>query len=108
MEPKPPRSYLEFVKRFPMVEQGWQSIAQAGRNGPLDDHTVRLIKLALAIGAMREGAVNANIRKALAAGITTQEIDQILALTAGTLGLSETVAAYSWVQKALKKVRKTK
>ncbi len=73
-------------------------IAEAGKQGPLDERTIRLLKLALAIGALREGAVHANVRKALAAGISAEEIEQVIALAAGTLGLSATVAAYSWVR----------
>jgi alkylhydroperoxidase/carboxymuconolactone decarboxylase family protein YurZ len=99
LEPEPPESYREFVKRYPLVAEGWERIAAAGRQGPLDAKTVRLLKLALAMGAMREGAVRANIRKAPAAGITSDEIDQVLALAAGTLGLSEAVALYTWVHK---------
>lgn len=95
--PEPPKAYQEFVKRYPKISQGWEKIAEAGREGPLDAKTIRLVKLALAIGALREGAVHANVRKAQAAGVTAEEIDQVIALTAGTLGLSATVAAYSWV-----------
>jgi alkylhydroperoxidase/carboxymuconolactone decarboxylase family protein YurZ len=104
--PKPPKTYQKFVERYPKIGQGWEAIAEAGREGPLDDKTVRLVKLALAIGALREGAVHANVRKALAAGIAVAEIDQVIALAAGTLGLSSTVAAYSWVQDALAKKAK--
>jgi hypothetical protein len=64
------------------------------------------LELALAIGATREGAVHANVRKAIAAGVTVQEIDQIIALTAGTLGLSETVAIFAWVRDTLAESKK--
>jgi len=99
--PEPPQAYQEFVRRYPKIGQGWEAIAQAGREGPLDDRTARLVKLALAIGALREGAVHSNVRKALAMGISPAEIGQVLALAAGTHGLSATVAAYSWVRDAL-------
>jgi alkylhydroperoxidase/carboxymuconolactone decarboxylase family protein YurZ len=99
--PKPPETYEAFVQRYPRVARAWEELAEAGRDGPLDARTARLLKLALAIGALREGAVHANVRKALAAGITAAEIDQIIALAAGTLGLSATVAVFSWVRDAL-------
>jgi 4-carboxymuconolactone decarboxylase len=57
-----------------------------------------LVKLAIAIGALREGAVHASVRKALAMGITREEIEQVIALAAGTLGLPATVAVFSWVE----------
>jgi alkylhydroperoxidase/carboxymuconolactone decarboxylase family protein YurZ len=105
-KPKPPKTYRAFVKRYPKISQGWDAIAEAGRIGALDEKTIRLVKLGLAIGALREGAVHANVRKALALGITTDEIEQVIALAAGTHGLSATVAAYSWVQDALSGAKK--
>ncbi len=102
--PQPPETYQQFVTRYPKIAQAWESIAVAGREGPLDEKTVRLIKLGIALGAMREGAVHANVRKALALGISPLEIEQVLALTAGTLGLPAAVAVYSWVQDTMGKV----
>ena len=66
-------------------------------DGPFDDKTMRLLKLAVAIGGMKEGAVHSSVRKARTAGATDEEIEQILALAASTLGLPPTVAVYSWV-----------
>ena len=54
--PQPPQTYQEFVRRFPKIGQAWEELAEAGRDGPLDDRTARLIKLAVAIGNLREGA----------------------------------------------------
>jgi alkylhydroperoxidase/carboxymuconolactone decarboxylase family protein YurZ len=99
--PKPPETYEAFVQRYPRIARAWEELAEAGKDGPLDARTARLTKLALAIGALREGAVHANVRKALAAGITAAEVEQVVALAAGTLGLPATVAVYSWVQDAL-------
>jgi alkylhydroperoxidase/carboxymuconolactone decarboxylase family protein YurZ len=99
--PKPPETYQAFVKRYPTIGQGWEAIAEAGQEGPLDRKTVRLVKLAVALGALREGAVHASVRKALALGISREEIEQVIALAAGTLGLPATVAVYSWVEDIL-------
>ena len=71
------------------------------REGPLDDRTVRLVKLAFAMGAHLEGAVHANVRKAVAAGITPEEIYQVVGMAAGSLCLPSTVAVYTWVQDIL-------
>ncbi|MFQ5676522.1 MAG: carboxymuconolactone decarboxylase family protein [bacterium] len=101
--PKPPKVYQEFVSHYPKLAEAWDTIAEAGSAGPLDEKTVRLIKLAIAIGAMREGAVHASIRKALAMGIALEELGQVVALAAGTLGLPSTVAIYSWVKDVLNK-----
>jgi hypothetical protein len=67
--PKPPATYEAFRERFPGLGQAWDLLAEAGRQGPLDETTVRLVRLAVAMGALREGAVHAGVRKALAQGI---------------------------------------
>jgi alkylhydroperoxidase/carboxymuconolactone decarboxylase family protein YurZ len=99
--PKPPKTYEAFLKRFPRIGEAWECLAEAGREGPLDERTARLIKLGVAVGALREGAVHASVRKALAMGISRQEIEQVIALAAGTLGLPASVAVFSWVQDGL-------
>jgi alkylhydroperoxidase/carboxymuconolactone decarboxylase family protein YurZ len=96
--PEPPDTYKEFTARYPKLSQAWALIGQAGEQGPLEERTARLVKLGIALGAMREGAVHSSVRKALALGVTRQELDQVIALAAGTLGLPSTVAVYSWVR----------
>jgi alkylhydroperoxidase/carboxymuconolactone decarboxylase family protein YurZ len=99
--PKPPKTHHEFVAAFPEVAHAWEVIASAGKAGPLDEKTCRLVKLALAMGAQQEGAVHASVRKGLAMGITREELDQVVALAAGTLGFPQTVAAYTWIRDLL-------
>jgi alkylhydroperoxidase/carboxymuconolactone decarboxylase family protein YurZ len=101
--PQPPKTYEEFVERYPKLAEAWEKIGEAGREGPLDGRAARLIKLAVAIGAMREGAVHSGVRKALASGITIEEIEQVVALAAGTLGLPSTVAVFSWIRDEIDK-----
>jgi alkylhydroperoxidase/carboxymuconolactone decarboxylase family protein YurZ len=99
--PPPPDTYRAFVQRYPRIAEAWEAIGAAGKEGPLAEKTARLIKLAVACAALREGAVHANVRKALAVGISREEIEQVIALAAGTLGLPATVAVFSWVEEAL-------
>lgn len=96
--PKPPPTHKAFVSRYPELGEAWELIAAAGRQGPIDEKTARLVKLGVAIGAMREGAVHAGVRKSLGLGIEPSAIEQVVALAAGTLGLPSTVAAFTWVQ----------
>ena len=98
---QPPETYEAFRKRFPKLGLAWEALAEAGREGPLDEKTVRLVKLAVAVGALREGAIHAGVRKGLAQGISKEEITQLLALAAGTIGLPATVAVFSWIQDLL-------
>ncbi|GIW42763.1 MAG: hypothetical protein KatS3mg077_0045 [Candidatus Binatia bacterium] len=97
-QPKPPKAYNEFVRRFPKLAEAWDAMAEAGSQGPLDGRTCRLLKLAVAIGALREGAVRAGVRKALADGIALREIEQVVALAAPTIGLPAAVAVFTWMQ----------
>jgi alkylhydroperoxidase/carboxymuconolactone decarboxylase family protein YurZ len=96
--PKPPQTYEEFVQRFPKLGEAWTLIHAAGETGPLDEKTARLVKLGVALGAMREGAVHSSVRKAIAQGIRPEEIEQVVALAASTLGLPSTVAVFSWIR----------
>ena len=96
-DPQPPKAYEDFVKRYPKLGQAWEAIHEAGDEGPLDEKTARLVKLGIAIGAMREGAIHSSVRKAMAMGVTKTEIEQVIALAAGTLGLPSTVAVFTWV-----------
>jgi 4-carboxymuconolactone decarboxylase len=95
--PKPPKTHNRFTEAFPEVGKAWGIIGEAGKEGPLDERTARLIKLALAIGAQQEGSVHASVRKGLAMGITREELEQVIVLSAGTLGFPQTVAAYTWI-----------
>ncbi len=99
--PVPPKTYDEFNQTFPELGEAWQQLGKTGKKGPLDEKTARLVKLAIAIGAQQEGAVHASVRKGLALGITKEEMRQVIALSAGTLGFPKTVAAWTWVRDLL-------
>jgi 4-carboxymuconolactone decarboxylase len=99
--PKPPKTHDDFVEAFPELARAWEMVATAGKVGPLDDRTARLVKLAVAMGAQHEGAVHASVRKALAMGVTREELEHVVALAAGTLGFPQAVAAYTWIKDLL-------
>ena len=99
--PRPPKTHDDFVATFPELASAWETLGAAGKHGPLDEKTVRLVKLAVAIGNQQEGAVHASVRKGLAMGITREELEQVVAIAAGTLGLPRTVAAYTWIKDLL-------
>lgn len=97
-QPPPPAAYQAFVERYPELGRAWELISEGGRNGPLDAKTARLVKLAIAIGAFREGATHSSVRKALADGVSTEELEQVVALAASTVGLPAAVAAFGWIK----------
>ncbi|MGE5125956.1 MAG: carboxymuconolactone decarboxylase family protein [Betaproteobacteria bacterium] len=95
---QPPAAHQAFVRRFPRLGQAWDLVNAEGGAGPLDAKTQRLLKLAAAIGALREGAVHSGVRKARDAGASTEEIEQVVALSASTIGFPAAVAVWSWVR----------
>ncbi len=100
--PPAPKPYELFRQRFPTVWEAYDQLGQAAHEqGPLDDKTRELIKLAFAIGAFSEGAVHSHTRKALALGATRAEIYQVVVLALTTLGFPTTVAAMTWVDDVL-------
>lgn len=96
----PPGAYRDFVERFPDLGTAWKSMRDAERDGPLDERQRRLLKLAVAMGAMRQGAVSSGVRKALAVGASMDEIEQLVALAASTVGMPSAVALLGWVRDA--------
>jgi alkylhydroperoxidase/carboxymuconolactone decarboxylase family protein YurZ len=96
--PRPPKAYQQFIDRFPKAGQAWDLLAEAAEAaGPLSPRDQRLIKLAIAVGAFREGATHSAARKALATGVTQEQMEQVVALAAPTIGLPSAVAAHQWV-----------
>jgi alkylhydroperoxidase/carboxymuconolactone decarboxylase family protein YurZ len=93
-----PAVHREFVGRFPKLGKAWDLVNEEGGAGPLDAKAQRLLKLAIAIGAMREGAVHSGVRKARDAGATVAEMEQVVALAATTIGFPASVAVWSWVR----------
>ena len=101
--PKPPKMYARFIERYPKLSAAWDLINEESEAGPLDARTQRLVKLGISVGAQKTGAVHAGVRKALAQGIAREEIEQVVALAAGTIGLPSAVATYSWMLDVLEK-----
>jgi 4-carboxymuconolactone decarboxylase len=95
---RPPAVHRQFVTRFPRLGKAWDLLNEEGGAGPLDGKTQRLLKLAVAIGAMREGAVHSGVRKARDAGASMAEVEQVVALAASTVGLPAAVAVWTWMR----------
>ena len=95
---RPPAAHQQFVRRFPRLGKAWDLVNEEGSAGPLDARTQRLLKLAVAIGAMREGAVHSGVRKARDAGASLEELEQVVALGASTIGLPSAVAVWTWIR----------
>ncbi len=96
-----PATYARFLEEFPALGEAWEAMRRAEEQGPLAERERRLLKLAVAIGAGKEGPVHSAVRKAVAAGVSPAELQQVVALAASTIGLPPAVAAWSWVVEVL-------
>jgi alkylhydroperoxidase/carboxymuconolactone decarboxylase family protein YurZ len=87
-----------FARRHPEVWECYNRLGQAaGKAGPLDARTERLIKLAIAAGGGLEGAFRSHVRRGLAAGLSREELEHVAILAITTVGWPTALAAYSWL-----------
>ena len=97
-----PDAYKTFRERHSDVAGGLDALAASVDDaGPLDERTRRLIKLGIAIGRSSEGAVRSNARKALALGVTSDEIRHAALLAITTTGLPAATAAMGWIDEVV-------
>lgn len=97
-----PDVYVDFRRRFPQIATAVDALGDAADSaGPLDERTMRLVKLGIAAGALAEGAVRSNARKALAAGASEDELWQVAALVVTTGGFPSAVAVFRWISEVL-------
>lgn len=97
-----PKRFERFLKEFPEIAVAYESLGDAvHKQGPLDERTRALIKIALAAGSKMEGAVHAQIRKALKLKISKAEIRQIALLSIPTIGFPAAMAVMSWMDDIL-------
>jgi alkylhydroperoxidase/carboxymuconolactone decarboxylase family protein YurZ len=99
---KLPRAYQSFKQTYPEI---WEAYDRLGSlvhaAGPLGGKERELVKLGMAIGARREGAVHAHTRRALEFGARQDEIYHVVLLGLTTVGFPSTVAAMTWVRDEL-------
>lgn len=99
---KLPRPYEWFKKSYPEIWQAYDKLAALSHSaGPLGPKERELVKLAMAIGARREGAAHSHTRRALEQGATKEEVYHLVLLGLTTLGFPSTIAALTWVKDEL-------
>lgn len=97
-----PEVYEHFRRDFPDVAHAQDALAESIRKtGPLDDRSIRLVTLGIAIGAQAQGAVRSNARRALDAGVRPEEIRHAALCAITTRGFPATVAALRWIDEVL-------
>lgn len=89
----------QVAQENPELWRAFQELgAAAGKAGPLDERTRRLVNLALAIGADSEGATHSHARRALAEGLTAEELDHVAYLAITTLGWPRAIRGLTWIR----------
>lgn len=97
-----PPAFRQFKGDHPEVHRAYEALSEAAhRAGPLDERTRHLVKLAISVGGGLEGAVRSHVWQAKEAGISDEELNQIVLLSLTTIGLPSMVAARTWVKGAL-------
>ena len=98
----PPSIVQKFAEKQPEVWDSYNQLSDAvSQSGPLETKTQRLLKLAIAIGIGREGAVRAHTRRALRAGVSSEEMQQTALLGITTIGWSGAFAAHCWIEEEI-------
>ncbi len=99
-----PFSYRRLTKEFPEVEKEYDRLARkCHASGPLNERMRRMVKLGIAIGSESEGAIKSHARRALAIGVTPDEIRHAVLLGLTTIGFPKMIAALNWVHEAFRK-----
>lgn len=99
---KLPATAGHIAETQPEIWKAYTALGKAcAEAGPLDGETVRLVKLALAIGAASEGAVHSHARQALAEGISPDALRHAALLAIPTLGFPQAMRAVTWLEDVL-------
>lgn len=89
-----PEIYQQFKQRFPEAAKAYDTLAaNCHQWGPLDEKERRLIKLGIAIGLSSEGGVRSHTRRALAEGISPDELRHAVLMALTTTGFPAMTAA---------------
>ena len=104
MPAKLPSGAAKIAKKHPQIWAAYEKLGAAcAESGPLDARTLRLVKLAIAVGAGSEGAVHSHVRRARDEGLTAEELLHVSLLAIPSLGLAKAVAAMTWIEDILKR-----
>lgn len=94
--------FRRFGASYPDVAAAYEALGLAAQSaGPLDAKTRALVKLAIAVGAWREGAVHSTAGRARAAGCSHAAIRHVVVLATTALGFPSMMAAMRWVDDVL-------
>ncbi len=98
MKTKLPKKPAALARKYPRIWDCFEDLAnECHQAGPLDAKTRRLVKLGIALGAGLEGGAHAQVRNALAEGITPEELRHVALLSLTSIGFPASMAALTWI-----------
>jgi len=93
----------QVAREKPELWRAFQALGAAtGAAGPLSEREQRLVNLALAIGGDSEGATHSHARRAVAEGLSAEELDHVAFLAITTLGWPQAIRGLSWMRDVTK------
>lgn len=96
---KLPPTAGRIAQEHPEIWQAYAALGEAcAEAGPLESKTIRLVKLALAIGVGSEGAVHSHARRAVSEGIARDALKQVALLAITTIGFPQAMRAATWIE----------
>ncbi|MDA2933403.1 carboxymuconolactone decarboxylase family protein [Acidobacteria bacterium AH-259-D05] len=102
MEEELPEFLQKVIEHYPEVWGKYGELSEVINSVQgLDDRSQKLVKLGIAIGASREGAVHSHSRKCSRAGFSNTELGHAALLGITTIGWSGAMAALSWINDEL-------
>lgn len=97
-----PAHYQALKARYPEVMAALEALGAATQaQGPLDEPTAQLMRMAAAAAVGSEGAVHSHARRALAAGASADQVRHAVLLLVTTIGFPRAAAAMSWVDEVI-------
>lgn len=90
------------MARYPAIADAYNALGTAASEaGPLDAKSRQLVKVGIAIAAGLEGGTHSQVRKALEAGATPEEIRHAAIQVLTSCGFPTMMRGLSWVEDVL-------
>ena len=97
-----PDIFKEFQNNHPEILDAFQKVGDlCAQAGPLDAKALHLIQMGIAIGSESKGSVKSHARRALALGVSEEELRQVVLSATTVVGFPAMIAAYGWVEEVL-------
>jgi alkylhydroperoxidase/carboxymuconolactone decarboxylase family protein YurZ len=98
----------QVAREKPDLWRAFQALgAAAGKAGPLSEREQRLVSLALAIGGDSEGATHSHARRAVAQGLSADDLEHVAFLAVTTLGWPKAIRGLSWIRDVTRHAEQT-